>query len=160
MITAQSGTSSVLPKMCTSGWTPTQGLRVEDPGLKGLGSQERSGRSLQWLRAQFRDPGTEKIGIMDAGVPGLESLNWGALDLRARGRASVPGLRVVGVPSTGSARPWWAPGSGMEAAAAAAAAVAETSPGTRVDPGDLQLCFQSCFLFSGRRLRPVHCPLH
>ena len=70
MITAQSGASRVLPKMCTSGWAPTQGLRAEDPGLKGLGSQERSGRTLQWVRAQFRDPGTEKIGVMDVGVPG------------------------------------------------------------------------------------------
>ena len=83
-----------------------------------------------------------------------ESLKWGALELRVRGRETVPGLRVMGVPSTGSAWPRRAPGSGTMAAAAAAATMAETS---LVTVWTQASCSSAFFQ---RRLRPVHCPLH
>lgn len=73
IITAQSGTSRVLPKMCTEkiGMGRKPGFQGEEPWTERAGVSGEIREDPSWVKAPFGDPGTEKVGVMDAGVPSL-----------------------------------------------------------------------------------------
>lgn len=124
------------------GWAPTQGFRVKNLGLKGLGSQERSGRTLQWVKAQSGDPGTEKVGVLGAGVPGLGVPELGSPGLEGKRERDCPRFEGDGGPQY---RISVAPAGSRvrNGGSSSSSNDGRDISGDRVDPGVLQLCFLS-----------------